>query len=748
MNIEKRSTDEHPWQERDPEFDRECGKHDRPVPSRAFILKLLADHAGPLTVDELAEHIGLGPEDSPEAFRRRLQAMVRDGQLVQNRRGAYGPVKRMHLVAGVVSGHRDGYGFLTPDEGGPDIFLNPRQMRQLLPGDRVLVRISGRDARGRAEGAVVEVLERGTTMIVGRFQFQQGVAYVIPDNPRVQQDVLIPPDQRAGAQHGQMVVAELTEPPGQRTLPVGRITEVLGEHLAPGMEIKAAIRTHGIPYEWPGDVEREAAALPDEVAEADWRGREDLRALPLVTIDGEDARDFDDAVYAEPLKNGWRLVVAIADVSAYVRLGQPLDREASLRGTSVYFPQQVIPMLPEKLSNGLCSLNPQVERLCMVCDMRVDADGSVSHSRFYEAVMRSQARLTYTEVFDALENAQGEPALRLRHLLPHLRCLDAVFAALFAARAARGAIDFDTVETKVEFDAERKIERIVPVFRNRAHRIIEECMIAANVEAAKFVGKHKLPAPYRVHATPDLEKVQALREFLQERGLKLGGGDTPSAADYARTLKRADGRADAHLIQSVMLRSLMQARYSTENIGHFGLALEDYAHFTSPIRRFPDLLLHRTIKHGLLRKPRKEFAYPQEEMEALCAHSSTAERRADDAVRDVMTWLKCEFMGEHVGAEFDGVVNSVVGFGLFVELEGLYVEGLVHVSSLANDYYVFDSRQHCLRGERSGRAYTQGQRLRVRVVRVNLDERKIDLELAGKAAPGGVSHPKDRSRRR
>jgi ribonuclease R len=742
------------WRELDPEYERERGKHAQPLPSRAWLLKVLEAHAGPLTADELARHIGLGPDDSEEGFLHRLQAMVRDGQLVQNRRGAYGPLPRMNVVRGRVLAHRDGFGFVTPEEGGKDIYLNSRQMRQLLPGDRVLVRITGQDARGKPEGSVVEVLERGTTSIVGRLKIDQGVSYVIPDNPRMQQDVLIPPDQRMGAKQGQMVVAELTAPPGNRTMPVGRISEILGEHLAPGMEIKAAIRSHGLPHEWPQDVLAETRGIPDEVRPEDCRRRVDLRALPLVTIDGEDARDFDDAVHAAPEKGGWKLWVAIADVSAYVKPDSPLDREAALRGTSVYFPANVIPMLPEKLSNGLCSLNPDVDRLCLVCEMRVSREGRITHSQFYEAVMRSHARLTYSEVFEVLEDPGGPAAQRRPALVPHLQTLDALFRALFTQREARGAIDFDSVETKIVFDADRKIEKIVPVMRNRAHRLIEECMIAANIEAAKTVGRHKSPAPYRVHAPPEIEKVMLLREFLAERGLKLSGGDRPKAEDYARLLQRAASRADFHLIQTVLLRSLMQARYSTENIGHFGLALEDYAHFTSPIRRYPDLLLHRAIKHLLHRGKPADFDYDAGVMESLCAQSSVAERRADDAVRDVVVWLKCEFMREHVGAEFDGVVTSVVGFGLFVELGGLYIDGLVHVSSLKNDYYSFDPRQHTLRGERSGRTYTQGQRLRVRVVRVNLDERKIDLELletppAGpaKRRPGGKSGRQGRRRR-
>lgn len=743
------------WMELDPEYARERERHESPLPSRRFLLKLLADHAGPLTAEELARHLELTPEMAA-ALDKRLQAMLRDGQLVQNRRGAYGPLPRMNVVRGRVQGHRDGYGFLIrEDAAGPDIFLSPRQMRQLMPGDLALVRISGTDARGRPEGSLVEVLERGSQSVVGRYVLDQGIGYVIPDNPRVTHDVLVPPGLHGGAKAGQMVVVEITTPPGARTLPAGRIKEVLGDHLAPGMEIEAAIRAHGLPHEWPEAVQREAAALPTTVSAKDCEGRHDFRMLPLVTIDGEDARDFDDAVHAQRQKaGGWKLWVAIADVAAYVKPGSALDGEALRRGNSVYFPERVIPMLPEALSNGLCSLNPAVDRLCMVCELQIDDDGEIRGSRFYEGVMHSHARLTYNQVFAMLEDPQGPEARRRGELVSHLQTLDAVFKALFAARERRGAIDLESTETKVVFGPDRKIERIVPVTRNRAHRIIEECMIAANIEAAKYVTKHQRPAPHRVHAQPDVMKVQALREFLAERGLQIGGGDKPAPKDYARVLARARTRPDYPLIQTVALRSLMQARYSAEPTGHFGLALEHYAHFTSPIRRYPDLLLHRSIKNILHKRSKADLGYTAADIEAHSAHCSTTERRADEATRDVLTWLKCEYMSHHLGESYTGVVSAVVAFGLFVELEGLYVEGLVHISSLKNDYYVHEAGQHRLRGERTGRIYGLGQKLRVRVVRVNLDERKIDLEPidAGGAPPsakrGGPARGKTPGRKR
>jgi ribonuclease R len=714
------------WRNNDPDREKEAQRHEHPIPSRRLIQQALAQGGEPLTLPELIAQFDLDGE-AAAALDKRLAAMARDGEIAQNRRGAFGAVKQMNLVAGRVQAHRDGFGFLIPDEGGPDVFLPPRQMRELMNGDRVLVRVTGVDDRGRREGALVDVLERGSRTVVGRLHAEQGMTYVIPDNPRVQQDLLIPPEARLDARHGQMVVAEIVTPPGKRTLPVGKITEILGEHLAPGMEIEAAIRTHGLPHVFPDDVEREAAAIPDTVQEAQMQGRMDCRGLALVTIDGADARDFDDAVYAEAVKDGWKLWVAIADVSAYVKPETPLDREALLRGNSVYFPQQVIPMLPEKLSNGLCSLNPMVDRLCMVCEMRVTPDGETQQARFYEGVMRSRARLIYEDVAAALEDKESRvPA----EVVPHLRTLNEVFEALFAARERRGAIDFDSTETRVVYDADRKIEKIVPVQRNRAHRLIEECMIAANVESARLVAKRKQPAPYRIHEEPDALKVLALREFFAGRGLKLGGSDKPSAMDYAKALKRAKERPDVSVIQTVMLRSLMQARYSATNVGHFGLALTHYAHFTSPIRRYPDLLLHRTIKELLARR-KLEPQYSNEDMERHGAHCSMTERRADEATRDAMHWLKCEYMREHVGDEFDGVVSGVAPFGLFVELLGLYVEGLVHVTALANDYYQFDKPHQRLVGDRTKKAYGLGDRLRVKVVRVNLDERKIDLEPLG-----------------
>jgi len=718
------------WRDGDAETHSEAERYSEPIPSRNYILKVLTEQAGPLTVDELIGQLQLRKLSEQEALAKRLNAMVREGQLAQNRLGAYGPALQMNLITGTVQAHRDGFGFLIPDAGGGDVFLPPRQMRALMNGDRVQVRITGTDFKGRPEGSVAEVIQRASRQVVGRLHEEQGMAYVIPDNPRVQQDLLIPPDARKHARHGQMVVAEIVTPPGTRTLPVGKVLEILGDHLAPGMEIEATMRAHNLPHEWPAAVEQEAADLPDTVQVQQHVGREDIRQLPLVTIDGVDARDFDDAVHARAEgKGGWTLWVAIADVAAYVRPDTPLDKEAVARGTSVYFPQRVIPMLPEKLSNGLCSLNPDVDRLCMVCEMRVMLDGTIANSRFFEGVMLSRARLIYEDVAAILDDPQGEAAHKRRELVPHLLALDEVFKALFAAREKRGAIDFETTETRIVFGEGRKIEKIVPVQRNRAHRLIEECMIAANVESAKLVEKYKLPTLYRVHEDPDPLKITALREFLAVRGMSLSGGLKPQAADIAKAATASKARPDGGLIQTMLLRSMMQARYQPANIGHFGLALTHYAHFTSPIRRYPDLLLHRAIKHAIHKRPPDRFTYTAEQVAALGTHCSMTERRADDATRDVAVWLKCEFMRHHVGEEYEGTISAVTSFGLFVNLDNLYIEGLVHVTALKNDYYEYDNKRQRLVGSRLHQVYSLGDRAKVRVQRVNLDERKIDLEL-------------------
>ena len=716
------------WRQLDPFVAREQEKYGQAAPSREFILQYLEERGMPLTLEELRAEWRLESDWEIEALSRRLRAMERDGQLIRNRREGYGPVAKMNLVTGRVIGHPEGHGFLIPDEGGDSLFLSPRQMRKLLHGDRAVARVIGVDYRGRREGAVVEVLERNTETVVGRFCEERGVCFVIPDNKRVNQDIIVPTDGRGEARAGQIVIVELIEQPSAQNRPLGRVKEVLGEHMAPGMEVRIAIASHGIPVEWPEAVLAEARRHGESVPESAKQGRWDLRATPLVTIDGVTARDFDDAVYCERRGNNWRLLVAIADVSWYVRPGTALDREARKRGNSVYFPDRAIPMLPEALSDGLCSLNPEVDRLCLVCEMTLSAEGRIIRSRFAEAVMRSHARLTYDTV--AAIVADRDPRVRAEYaaLVPHLDRLHELYQVLRATREQRGAMDFDTQETVIEYSAERKIERILPTERNDAHRLIEECMIAANVAAARFLQRQKLPGLYRIHAGPTEDRLNKLRAFLGELGLGLSGGEKPSPLDYTRLLERIRDRPDAHLIQTVMLRSLAQAVYSPGNIGHFGLALDAYAHFTSPIRRYPDLQVHRAIRHALNGGKPADFPYNHAELVGLGEHCSMTERRADEAVRDAVEWLKCEYMLDKVGQTFDGIITAVTAFGLFVELRGVFVEGLVHVTALRNDYYHFDPVGHRLHGERSGQVYRLGDRLTVRVTRVDLDERKIDFE--------------------
>jgi len=708
----------------DPFLEREREKYENPLPSREFILQKLTEQGAPVADEELLGilHIEKHEED---LFSRRLRAMERDGQVMRNRKRAICVVDKLDLVKGKVQGHPDGFGFLVPEDGSTDMFLSEKEMHQVLHGDIVMVRQSGVDRRGRPEAKIVEVLERANSRVVGRLYEEHGINFVVAENRRITQDILVAPGESGAAKSGQVVVLEILQQPDKHAQPIGRIVEVLGNYADPGMEIEIALRKHDLPYEFPKDVERQAKAIAPVVSAEDWAGREDIRKLPLVTIDGETARDFDDAVYCAPEKGGYRLVVAIADVSHYVETGSALDREAILRGNSVYFPRRVIPMLPEELSNGLCSLNPKVDRLCMVCDMHISSSGNIERYRFYPSVMHSQARLTYTQVAAMLVEPDGELARKNTAVLPHLQNLYALFQKLLHARAKRGAIDFETVETQMIFTDQGKIERIIPVIRNDAHKLIEECMLAANVCAAGYLHEHGHAVLYRIHEGPTPEKLEVLREFMKEFGLQLTGGEDPQASDYSKLLKRIKGRPDAGLLQMVMLRSLRQARYEPENVGHFGLGYEAYTHFTSPIRRYPDLLVHRAIKavlHGKQYKPAQKWS-------ELGAHCSMTERRADDATRDVEAWLKCFYMRDHLGSVFPGSVSSVTGFGMFVSLDDLYVEGLVHISELGKDYFHFDATKHLLMGERTGQRYRLGDRVQVRVVKVDMESTKIDFVL-------------------
>ncbi len=713
----------------DPFYEREVERYESPLPSREYILQLLTDAGCPVDADAFAEQLHI-TEAERDLFQRRLGAMQRDGQLMLNRKRQFCLPDKLDLIKGRVEGHPDGFGFVVPEEGGDDLYLSPKEMHRVLHGDKVLVRVAGFDKRGRREAKIVEVLEHVNKFVVGRYYLEGGVGFLIAENRRINQDILVPPENAGNAKSGQVVTVEIVSQPGAHNEAVGRVTEVLGSFTGPGMEIEIALRKHDLPYVFPPEVEAQASRLPGKVQKKDMDGREDIRHLPLVTIDGETARDFDDAVYCEPLgRSGFRLVVAIADVSHYVKPKDALDTEGFNRGNSVYFPRRVIPMLPEALSNGLCSLNPEVDRLSMVCDMRITTAGSIKEYRFYPAVIHSHARLTYNQVWDWLSGA-ARPDKKQAALMPHLEALDKLFRTLLKARAKRGAIDFGSTETQIIFDDNGKIREIVPVIRNDAHRIIEECMLAANVCASDFLKSRKHPALYRVHQGPTPEKLEALRIFLKQFGLDLTGGETPHAKDYAKLLARIKGRPDIQLLQTVLLRSLKQAQYSPENVGHFGLAYEAYTHFTSPIRRYPDLVVHRAINAALAGK-----SYSPGDWEELGAHCSMTERRADEATRDVESWLKCFYMQDRIGEEFPGSISAVTGFGIFVALDDVYVEGLVHISELGEDYYHFDAARHQLLGERTARRYRLADRVRVKLVRVDLDSSKIDFRLAEDSAP-------------
>lgn len=727
----------------DPFAARESENYENPIPSREFILDFLKQANIPMNRNDLFEALNLKGEDEYEGLRRRLRAMERDGELIFTRRQCYALPEKIDLIKGTVIGHRDGFGWVRPEGSvgkDNDVLLPHHQMRTVIHGDYVLVQPNGEDKRGRKEGRLVRILEARKTNLVGRFFLEDGHAFVVPDDSRISQDILIPDEFREGARMGNVVVVELTARATRSRGMMGKIVEVLGENMAPGMEIQIAIHTHQIPDQWPVAVEKQVEHLGEEVPEEAKEGRVDLRDLPLVTIDGEDARDFDDAVYcrAEP-GGGWRLWVAIADVSYYVRPNTALDKEAINRGNSVYFPSQVVPMLPEVLSNGLCSLNPQVDRLCMVCEMSISASGKLSDYKHYEAVMNSHARLTYNKVSDILE---GNEELRARYhtLVPDLEELHKMYGVLKVAREKRGAIEFESTETKFIFNELRKIDRIEPVVRNDAHKIIEECMILANIASASFVEKAKEPALYRVHDTPGEERLTGFRSFLGELGLSLTGGLEPTPIDYAELIKAIGERPDKELIQTMLLRSMKQAVYNAANAGHFGLALQRYAHFTSPIRRYPDLLLHRAIKYLIAKNegvntdrwtPTGGYHYSFDDMDFYGEQCSMTERRADDATRDVSDWLKCEYMQDHVGEELDGVIANVTGFGFFVRLSDLHIDGLVHISSLANDYYQFDPLGQRLIGESSGLIYRLGDSVKVKVLAVNLDDRQIDFEVVG-----------------
>lgn len=714
---------------RDPHLEREQARYDQPLPSREFILDIMTEAGVPLQDADLAKILEIRKEESL-TFTRRLAAMEREGQILRNRKGAILVAQKLALLAGRVEAHPDGFGFFVPDSGAGDgdLYLSPREMQKVMHRDRVMVREAGLDRRGRREASIVEVIEHANATVVGKFQQQHSVYFVTAADRRIARPIGIPDAEKSTAKLGDVVVVEIIVQPDPDKHPIGRVIEVLGQATDPGMEIEIALRKHAVPFKFSEKVELQAERYGTKVQKADEKGRLDLRALPLITIDGETARDFDDAVWAEQQGQGFRLIVAIADVSHYVRHGDPLDGAARERGTSIYFPRRVIPMLPENLSNGLCSLNPDVDRLCVACDMEISPSGEIKRYSFHPAIMRSKARLTYTQAWDVLSGSGAEHAPNVISQLPRLQALYGVFQVLLKARERRGAIDFETTETRIVFDDEGKIDRIVPVPRNDAHRLIEECMLAANVSASNFLAKAGHQALFRIHEGPTEEKLAALREFLKEFGLHLQGGEKPSAMDYAKLLTTTKTRPDALLLQTVLLRSLQQAQYSPENVGHFGLSYEAYTHFTSPIRRYPDLIIHRAIKAVLSRD-----SYSPGNWRELGAHCSQTERRADEASREVESWLKCYYMRNRVGDEFEGTISGVAGFGIFVALDGIYVEGMVHISELGSDYFLFDSAKHQLLGERTGRRFRLGDRIRIKIARVDLESSRIDFVLVSNA---------------
>ncbi len=735
---------------KDPHQKREADKYDKPVASRELLLSLIEKSNIPPTFKALVKQLQYTDEEMLVGVKHRLRAMENSGQIVFNKFKQYAIANRSDVLTGKIIGHRDGFGFFAPDNGDKDFYISSYEMKRVIHGDIAeAILLDRTDRKGRKEVKILDVIKPRTAGVVGRFYVDHHIACVVPDDARIQQDILIQPDKKLGARHGEVVVVNVIQRPTKRSNAVGEVIEVLGEHMAPGMEIEIALREHDLPNQFSPEVIAEVSGIADEVEESAKAPRVDLRELPLVTIDGEDARDFDDAVYCQPIADGgWTLWVAIADVSYYVRDKTALDEEAISRGNSVYFPSQVIPMLPEKLSNGLCSLNPDVDRLCMVCEMTISASGDLSAAKFYPAVMRSKARFTYSKVATILgvnpeqkdQDYRAELRTQYQALIPDLENLNTMYHVLAAARTKRGAIAFETTESQFIFNSDRKIASIVAMVRNDAHKIIEECMILANVATAEFIEKHKKPGLFRVHDKPSEDKYNNFISYVNELGLDLSSmGERkvqPEPKDYCHILAKIAERPDQELIQTMLLRSMRQAVYQSDNIGHFGLALPSYSHFTSPIRRYPDLVVHRVIKAILNQQAKDEanagaHSYTPEAVIELGEHCSMTERRADDATRDVSDWLKCEYMQDHVGDTFTGVISTVTNFGLFVRLADLHIEGLVHITSLGHDYYHFDDVRMCLTGENTGAKYHIGDTVEVQVAAVNLDEKKIDLALAG-----------------
>jgi len=708
----------------DPFLNREKENYQNPIPSRELILEVMNDHGVPIPKKELIKKLEITKDEYP-FFEKRIGAMARQGQILINRKDILCISKKLNLIPGKITGHPDGFGFLIPEDSSlQDVFLSPKEMSKVFHGDEVMVQVTGLDKKGRQEGVIVEVLTRGNSMIVGRVIQNHGVTIVRAEDKRISQDILVPYHQDMNAQPGQVVEVEMTTQPDFRTKPMGQITKIIGNYSDSGIEIEIALRKHHLPYEFSKEAIKESESFKDEILISDHKDHADLTELDFVTIDGETAKDFDDAVFAQKAESNMRLFVAIADVSNYVRPNSQLDKEALSRGNSVYFPRRVIPMLPEKLSNGLCSLNPQVNRLTMLCEMVIDNEGLVSEFKFYPAIIFSKARLTYTIAHKILYENDDDLTKKYSHILTNLKSLKKVYDLLSKQREKRSAIEFDSVETAINFNEDGKIDSIQPIHRNEAHKIIEECMLAANVSAAKFLLKENSPAIYRNHESPKEEKLELLKNYIAEFGLKLGGGQKPSAKDYSALLQSIRSRPESQMLQTMILRSMQQAVYETKNKGHFGLAYDTYTHFTSPIRRYPDLIVHRAIKERLKRNELRV-----KDLDVIAKQCSTTERRADEASRDVEDWLKCYFMKDRLGDVFSGTISSVTGFGVFVSLDEIYIEGLIHVTDLGNDYYVFNKSKHALTGERSGKSFGMGDRVKIKVAKIDMELSRIDLIL-------------------
>jgi ribonuclease R len=729
----------------DPHHAREAAKYAQPITSREAILSYLSASDQVLTFEDVARQFNLHTAADRDALEKRINAMLRDGQLLLNRRGGLAVAQKADLIAGTVIANANGFGFLKRDDKpGEDIFLAPLQMKQVLHGDRALVSITGSDRNGKPEGMIANVLERRSPKIVGRYLEEALFGVVAPDDRRIHQDIQIPRGGSGGAKPGDVVVAEIIEPPTAHRPPIGRVVKVFGRELGPQHAIDLAVQSFDLPHEFPKAVNVETSVIADEVESWQIKGRVDLRKLPLVTIDGEDARDFDDAVYAEANEKGFKLIAAIADVASYVPVGSALDLEALNRSTSVYFPSRVIPMLPEKLSNGVCSLKPDVDRLCLACEMHIDAMGQIKRSKFYSAVMRSHQRLTYTLAWNALRPVHADKKInqerelakeRCEKVMPQLQALYALYQTLDQARRKRGAIEFEGSEVKFNFNEQGEVYQVGSYERNDAHKLIEECMIAANVCAAKFISKAKMPSLYRTHAMPPEMRYEDAKLFLSSIGVQLPEYESLTPADVTAVLHKARSRPDRALIETSLLRTQSLAVYSAENDGHFGLSLEAYAHFTSPIRRYPDLLVHRAIYQILQERSPTESAYSTEKMIELGKTCSTRERRADEASRDVNERLKCAFLEKHIGDEFDGLVTGVTSFGVFIELAENRISGMVHVTQMPNDYYHFDQSRMRIWGERSKSGIRLGDQVKVKVLRVDATERKIDFKLISPLQP-------------